>query len=48
MAVMLPGLAESLEIEETDKLKDSFYVEMDTESFELDKCTFIGMTRYCR
>ena len=44
MAVMLPGLAESLEIEETDKLKDSFYVEMDTESFELDKCTFIGMT----
>ena len=31
MAVMLPGLAESLEIEET-------------ESFELGKCTFIGMT----
>ena len=44
MAVMLPGLAESLEIEKTDKLKDSFYVELDTESFELGKCTFIGMT----
>ncbi len=44
MAVMLPGLAESLEIENTDRIKESFYVEMNTESFELGKCTFIGMT----
>ena len=44
MAVMLPGLAESLEIENSDKIKESFYVEMNTESFELGKCTFIGMT----
>ena len=44
MAVMLPGLAESLEIENSDKIKGSFYVEMNTESFELGKCTFIGMT----
>lgn len=44
IAVMLPGLAENLEVEENDKLKESFYVEMDAESFELSKCTFIGMT----
>lgn len=44
MAVMLPGLAQSLGMESTDKLKESFYIEFDTEGFEFGQCTFIAMT----
>lgn len=44
MAIMLPGLAESLSLESNDKIKDSFYIEFDTRGFELAQCTFIGIT----
>lgn len=44
MAVMLPGMADDLELSETDRIKDDFYVELNTERFELSQCTFIGMT----
>ncbi len=44
LTVMLPGLAQSLGMESTDKLKESFYIEFDTECFEFGQCTFIAMT----
>ncbi len=44
MAVLLPGLAESLSTEKGDRLNDTFAVEATVENFSFDGATFIGMT----
>ncbi len=44
LAVLLPGLRESLDMQEGDRVKDSFTLEADVKNFALSGLTFIGMT----
>lgn len=44
LSVLLPGLKESLDIEEGEEVKDSFVLEADVKNFELADSMFIGMT----
>lgn len=44
LSVLLPGLAESLDAQEGDRIRDSFVVEADAKSFELGSMMFVGMT----
>ncbi|HWQ57422.1 MAG TPA: hypothetical protein VN540_00255 [Clostridia bacterium] len=44
LAVLLPGLAESLGAGNNDRIKDGFTIEADAENFELGSMMFVGMT----
>lgn len=44
MSVLLPGLAESLDAKDNERIRDSFTVEATAEDFTLDSMMFVGMT----